>query len=183
MSLRVWNKKYPLYHGFCFRVWGVSHKPDTMLLAQPMARQQEAALECPNVFCVASSQNNQKAQTWKDISRQHPCWGSDWVRSVVLNLLSSSSSPAWVSSTDVGGVDSLQRKQNWRKSSGNSPWSSSVHVTDLQLQVLNQLFCYAACQGRSSLQVWFSPLVEGIYTCRCPRCQTLSYSANTEIQT
>lgn len=67
--------------------------------------------------------------------------------------------------------------------STSGPWSSSDHGSDLQLQVLHQLFCCTACQCRSSLQVWFSPLVEGIYMCKCLRCQTLSYSANIEIQT
>lgn len=88
-----------------------------------MARQQEAAFECFHVSSVAataSSQNNQRVQTWKDISNLHPCWGSGRVRSVILNLVSSSSCPL-VSSTGVVGVDSLQRKDNWDMSEHFQP--------------------------------------------------------------
>lgn len=68
------------------------------------------------VFCCLFSEQPEGPKTWKHISNLHPCWGSGWVRSVILNLMSSSSSLAWVSSIGVGGVDSLQREQNWAKS-------------------------------------------------------------------
>lgn len=135
-----------------------------------------------SMFSVASSQNNQRVQTWKHISSLHPCQGSGWVKSVILNLVSSSPSPAWVSSTGMGECSSLQRKENWAKSEHSQPLElfSPWHWTTAGPK--SSISCSVTLP--SSAEVAFScnfPLWLKVFI--CAGVWGVSYSANTEIQT
>lgn len=102
-----------------------------MVLAKP--RQQEPALECFSVFSVASSQNNQKVQTWKHYLQPAPMLGFCLSQSWFWNwcphplLLLGCLAQVW------GVWIPCRGKETGLSQRIPSPWSSSVHGTGLQL--------------------------------------------------
>lgn len=114
----IWNKKWPLYHGFWFRILGISRKPHTMALAQPMAGEQLGSerqlLDASGCFLLLpSSQSNHRVQTLKCLSSLHPYWCFGWVRSVIFesDVLILAARPVSVSSTAVWGCGFLTEEK------------------------------------------------------------------------